>query len=70
MVILIVTLSKSLFAQGSQVSADELAKKIQDPLADLKALQVDYHYKFKEGVNEDPSQSIILQPLYTITSKK
>ena len=57
------------FSQDSQLSADELAKKLQDPLADLKALQVDYLYKFKEGINKDPSQSLILQPLYTIKAK-
>lgn len=47
-------------------NAAELARKIQDPLADLAALQVDYLNKQDIGDDRDTSHSLILQPLYTI----
>ncbi|MGV2989906.1 hypothetical protein ACE1OE_19915 [Vibrio sp. E150_011] len=46
-----------------------MAKKIQDPLADLAALQVDFNAKFNVGENKDTSYSAIIQPLYTIDTE-
>lgn len=51
-------------------NAAELAKKIQDPLADLAALQVDFHAKFNVGENNETSYSAIFQPLYTFDAGK
>jgi hypothetical protein len=51
-------------------NAAELAKKIQDPLTDLAALQVDFHAKFNVGENDKTSYSAIFQPLYTIDAGK
>lgn len=40
-------------------NAAEMAKKIQDPLADLAALQVDFKAKFNVGENKNTSYSAI-----------
>ena len=51
-------------------NAAELAKKMQDPLADLAALQVEFLSKFNVGENNDTSYSTIIQPLYTFDTEK
>ena len=56
-----------VFAQERALTADELAKKLQDPLSDLKAVQVDFINKKYDGAY---GQSLLLQPLYTIKTKK
>lgn len=65
--IIFIFFASFLFSQENGMTADEMAKKLQDPLSDLKALQVDFINKFHDGFS---GQSILLQPLYTIKTEK
>ena len=61
---LIVAMTSSIFAdEGS--SAAEMAKKLQDPLANIKMVLFDNGVDFKTG-NDDISYSFSVQPVYAI----
>ena len=63
------TLGLILAIQPGQAVADdaaEMAKKLQDPLANIKALMTDNDINFKSGTDEDPSFGIQLQPVIAV----
>ena len=63
---LLIFLSSTLCSvAGEELSAEEMAKKLQDPLANIKALMTDNGIDFKTG-NDDTSYSFQLQPVYAI----
>ena len=49
--------------QSKDAAAAEMARKLQDPLAYIKALMTDNDFLFKTGQNDDFSFSSSIQPL-------
>jgi hypothetical protein len=55
-------------AEDSGTGAAEMARKLQDPLANIKAVMTDNDINFNTGVNEDStSYGFQLQPVYAIS---
>ena len=50
--------------------ADEMARKLQDPLASIKALMADNGIEFNTGDDEVKSYSFQLQPVYAMSFEK
>ena len=50
-------------------TAAEMARKLQDPLANIKAIMTDNVIGFDTGDDEGTSYSFQLQPVYAINSK-
>ena len=50
--------------------AAEMARKLQDPLANIKALTIDSGFEFKSGEPEKTSYSFQLQPVYAMPFEK
>ena len=68
-VLIAATLGLMLVIHSGQALADdaaEMAKKLQDPLANIKALMTDNDINFKSGTDEDPSYGIQLQPVLAV----
>lgn len=61
-------ISLAVFASTSLADdADEMAKKLQDPLANIKALMTDNDISFNAGSDdEETSYGFQLQPVYAI----
>jgi hypothetical protein len=63
-----VTLSQ---AEEKGVDADEMARTLQDPLANVKALMTDNDVNFNTGSKDDEvSYGFQLQPVYAIPFEK
>ena len=68
MLLLLATLTAPLFLMSTLAHADsaaEMAKKLQDPLANIKALMTDNDINFNTGKDET-SYGFQLQPVYAI----
>ena len=50
--------------------AEELARKAQDPLANISAVQFDMSSKFNVGPDNDTAYSALVQPVYAISTEK
>ena len=50
--------------------AEELARKAQDPLANISAVQFDMSSKFNVGPDNDTAYSGLVQPVYAISTEK
>ena len=50
--------------------AEELARKAQDPLANISAVQLDMSSKFNVGPDNDTAYSALVQPVYAISTEK
>ncbi|WP_018968585.1 hypothetical protein [Rubritalea marina] len=55
---------------AAQDSADEMARKLQNPLANMRALMTDNSIGFNTGATDDTSFSFQLQPVYAIDFKE
>lgn len=62
---LISTLASNAFADG----AAELAKKAQDPLANISAVQLDMSAQNNIGPDKDRSYTALVQPVYAISTE-
>lgn len=56
--------------QGQEVSAEEVAKALQDPLGNIRALITDNAVQFKSGNPETTSYNFQLQPVWAIGLEK
>ncbi|MFK5952726.1 MAG: hypothetical protein QM498_06670 [Desulfobacterium sp.] len=50
--------------------AAELAKKAQDPLANISAVQLDMSAKYNIGPDNDSAYTALVQPVYAISTEK
>jgi hypothetical protein len=55
--------------EGSRSAAEELARKLQDPLANLRVLNTENNFDFGTG-NEELSATFFIQPVYAISREK
>ena len=57
------------FAQDADEAARELARKAQDPLADIRALMTDNAISFDGGPDDDTTYAFQFQPVYSIPNE-
>lgn len=69
--LLLVLNNGSVWADENEEAIREMARKAQDPLADLRALMTDNTIAFKGGPDEDDTSfGFQLQPVYSIPTDK
>lgn len=62
----VISMLAAMLSSANAQDAAELAKKLQNPLANIKAIMTDNAIGFNTGVDEGTSYAFQLQPVYAI----